>query len=68
MQLLSIKVENFECGIQVNQKWLNWQKVVENSPVFLIALGWAMGRLISVTPGRVLFGKRAKNAASVGSG
>ena len=29
------KVEIFECGIQVNQKWLNWQKVVENSPVFL---------------------------------
>ena len=35
MQLLSIKVEIFECGIQVNQKWLNWQKVVENSPVYL---------------------------------
>ena len=37
MQLLSIKVEIFECGIQVNQKWLNWQKMVENSPVFLIS-------------------------------
>ena len=36
-----------------------WQKA--------IALGWATGRLISVKPGRVLFGKRAKNAASVGS-
>ena len=37
MQLLSIEVEIFECGIQVNQKWLNWQKVVENSPVFLVS-------------------------------